>query len=183
MNLRVLPDKGKALNEWTPESKGWKNVVKGIRKTVEAMQKAKAEPPASEQAKRRLVTLLFQQANFLLMIGQFDQAIQAYSVVIELSPDDPAAYNNRGIVYDEKGDYDRAIADYDKAIARKPDYAEAYNNRGEAYRHKGDYEKAIVDYDKAITLKSDYAESYHNAVLIALAKVIMIRRLKTLIGQ
>ena len=97
--FRYYPTKAIPLTKWTPQANGWQNVVDGIRKTVQAMQKAKAEPPASEQAKRRLVTLLFQQANFLLMIRQFDQAIQAYSGVIESSPDYALAYNNRGIAY------------------------------------------------------------------------------------
>ena len=161
-NFEVLPDKGKALDEWTSESKGWQNVVDGIRKTVQGMQKAKAEPPASEQEKRRLVTLLFEQANFLLMIGQFDQAIKAYSVVIESNPDDAEAYNNRGIAYSDKGDYDQAIADYDKAIELKPDDVKAYNNRGIIYAEKSEYKQAIADYDKAIKLKPDYAEAYNN---------------------
>ena len=162
-SFQVLPDNGKPINRWEPRSDGWQNVVAGIRKTVEAMQKAKAEPPPDEQEIRRnLPLLLFQQANFLYMLRQFDQAIQAYSGVIEASLDDAAAYNNRGGAYLGKGEYDRAIADYDKAIALNPDYADAYNNRGVAYSDKSDYARAIVDYDKAIALKPDLAEAYRN---------------------
>ena len=29
--FEVLPDKGKSINEWVPESTGWQNVVQGIR--------------------------------------------------------------------------------------------------------------------------------------------------------
>ena len=47
--------------------------------------------------------MLLQQANFLLMLGQFDQAIEAYSGVIESNPDDAEAYNNRGVAYLHKG--------------------------------------------------------------------------------
>ena len=162
-DFEVLPNKGKAINEWIPKSKGWQNVVAGIRKTVEAMQKAKTEPPPDEQEIRRtLPLLLFQQADFLVMLGQFDQAIQAYSEVIEASLDDAAAYNNRGGAYLGKGEYDRAIADYDKTIALNPDYADAYNNRGNAYSAKGDSVRATEDYDKTIALNPDYADAYNN---------------------
>ena len=159
-NFEVLPNKGKAINEWTPESAGWQNVVTGIRKTVEAMQKAKTEPPANEQNLGNVVNLLFEQANFLVMLGQFNQAIKAYSGVIKMDPDLAETYNNRGNAYRGKGEYDRAIADFDKAITLKPGAAGAYYNRGLAYSGKGDPDRAIADYDKAIELKPDLAVAY-----------------------
>ena len=39
--FQALPDKGKPINdinEWNPESKGWQNVVDGIRKVIKGMQ-------------------------------------------------------------------------------------------------------------------------------------------------
>ena len=66
------------------------------------------------------------------------------------------AYNNRGVVYKEKGDLDKAIADYSEAIELNPRYAEAYSNRGDAYEKKGDRSKA--DKDRAIAEKLDPAE-------------------------
>ena len=94
--LEVLPDKGKAINKWSPRADGWQNMVEGIRKTVQAIQKVEAEPPANEQEKEKIDALaLFQQANFLLMLRQFVQAIQAYSEVIERNPNLPEAYWNR----------------------------------------------------------------------------------------
>ena len=161
--FEVLPNKGKAINEWTPESKGWQNVVNGIRETVKEMQKAKAEPPDDGQEKIiRLAVSLFQQANFLVMLGQFDQAIKAYSEIIEVIPDYADAYNNRGTAYAKTGDYEQAIADFDKAIALKPDYAAAYNNRGTAYVANGNPVRAIADYGRAIALKPDNALAYNN---------------------
>ena len=162
-NFQVLPNKDKAINEWTPESKGWQNVVEGIRRTVKEMQKAKTEPAAYGQEKiTKLALSLFQHANFLQMVGQFDQAIKAYSEVIEVIPDYADAYNNRGNAYAYKGKYEQAIADFDEVIALNPDLAEAYYNRGITYADKGDYERAIIDYDRAIELTPDYAAAYHN---------------------
>ena len=161
-DFEVLPNKGQAINKWTPESDGWQNVVVGIRRTVKEMQKAKTEPPPNEQKREKVVTLLFQQANFLQMIGQFDQAIKAYSGAIATSPDDAAAYNNRGIVRGYTGDYEGAIEDFNRAITLKPDYPNAYNNRGNVYRRTGDYGGAIADFNRAIILKPDYPEAYNN---------------------
>ena len=162
-NFEVLPNKGKAINEWALESDGWQNVVAGIRETVRAMQKAKTKPPANEQEKiTKLALSLFQHANFLYMLGQFNQTIKAYSEVIEVIPDYADAYNNRGLAYAKRGKYDLAIADFDKAIGLKPDYAEAYGNRGTAYAGRRYYDLAIADYSKAIELKPDDAEVYNN---------------------
>ena len=162
-NFEVLPDKGKAINKWSPRADGWRNVVESIEKTVQAIQKVETEPPANEQEKGEIdALLLFQQANFLFSLGQFDQAIQLYSKIINRDPNFDGAYNNRGNAYKDKGEYDKAIADYNMAISLKPDYAEAYNNRGEAYNTRGEYDKAIADYDKAITLNPYNALAHCN---------------------
>ena len=161
--FEVLPDKGKPINKWSPRSDGWQNVIEGIEKTVQAIQKVEAEPPANEQKKRKFdALLLFQQANFLLLLGQFDQAIQAYSGIINRNPNFDGAHNNRGNAYVGIGKYDKAIADYDRAVELKPDDADAYNNRGIAYDAQGKYDKAIVDYDMAIALNPENANAYNN---------------------
>ena len=63
-----------------------------------------------------------------------------------------AAFNNRGVAYQAKGDLDRAIADYGQAISVSPDYAMAHSNRGQAYQLKGDNDRALADYDAAIKI-------------------------------
>ena len=92
----------------------------------------------------------------------YEKAIEHYTKAIELRPDFPEAYNNRGIAYCATDDYERAIADYTQAIQIKPDYASAYHNRGITYAKKGDYELAIEDYNKAIQLKPELTEAYSN---------------------
>jgi len=52
-----------------------------------------------------------------MMLGRLDEALEAYTRVIELSPNNPEAYRNRGIVYARKGDTDRAAADFRMACA------------------------------------------------------------------
>jgi len=91
-----------------------------------------------------------------------DAAIAACTAYLSEHPKSAAAYTNRGVAYENKGDYDRAIADYDKALALDPKDAAAYNNRGVAYRHKGDYDRAIADYDKALALDPKDAAAYYN---------------------
>ena len=92
----ALPDKGKPINEWQPESKGWQNVVKGLRRVVDEMQ-----PQASDSTQQE-TEWIFQLGNFLVMIGQIDKAIEVYSHVIKRNLSYGAAYNNRGVAYSEK---------------------------------------------------------------------------------
>ena len=128
--------------------------MEGLRKAVEEMQ-------VSVQ-KGALPEWVFQQGNFLIMLGQIDKAIEAYSHAIELNPDNAEAYNNRGGAYDIKGETDRAIEDFNKAIDLKPDDTIPYNNRGGAYSDKGEYNRAIEDCNKAMELNPDYAYAYNN---------------------
>ena len=157
-DIEALPDKGKPINEWQPESSGWQNVVEGIRKVVGEMQAL-----TSENAKKEILPeWVFQQGNFLMMIRQIDKAIEAYSHVTELNPRYAEAYNNRGFAYIDKGMYDCAFGDLNKAIELNPELVEAYNNRGIAYVRKGTVDRAIEDFNKAIKLNQDFAEAYNN---------------------
>jgi len=111
----------------------------------------------------------------------YDRAISDYSEVLRLGPttetevykgngytigkvDDYSVmvYNNRGIMYIEKGNYDRAISDFNELIRLNPNEAATYNNRGVAYYKKEVYERAIADYTEAIRLNPNYAEAYKN---------------------
>ena len=92
----------------------------------------------------------------------YERAVVHYTEALELKPDFPEGYNNRGTVYADAGDFDRAIKDHNMAIKLKPDYASAYNNRGIAYYRIGDFDRAIQDYSKAIELKPDYVSAYNN---------------------
>ena len=91
-----------------------------------------------------------------------DEAIDAFSMEIEMNPEHVEAYNNRGIAWCKKGALDRAIADYNKALEIDPRCAEAYNNRGVVWFYKEKYDKAIDDYDKALGIDPNFAKAYSN---------------------
>ena len=160
-DFQALPDKGKPINKWQPESDGWQNVVDGIREAVEEMQ-AQADLSSGTSDEELRAKLAFQHGNVLMMIGQIGSAIEHYSRAIELHPNGAATYNNRGVAYNNNRDFDKAIADYTKAIELNPKYAEAYSNRGFAYNENGDPDLAIVDCTKAIELNPNYANAYNN---------------------
>jgi tetratricopeptide (TPR) repeat protein len=94
---------------------------------------------------------------------QYDRAITDLTEAAHRDPKQAyLALNDRGIVYEEKGDHTRAIEDYGEAIRLKPDYAGSYYNRGTAYNSTGELDKALADFNAAISLKADLVDAYNN---------------------
>ncbi|KAF5433807.1 Tetratricopeptide (TPR) repeat containing protein [Candidatus Methanophagaceae archaeon] len=94
--------------------------------------------------------------------GNKETAIEYYTKALELNPEYPDAYYNRGATYYNLKDYEKAISDYNKALELNQEYVDAYNNRGLAYGDLKDYGKAISDFNKAIELNPEYADAYNN---------------------
>ena len=129
----------------------------------EALEQAKAAAEqakkAEDAAKAAKVSQLFTEA---FNEKDSSRAIELYTQLLALNPDNAMAYYNRGVVKDDLGDKSGALSDYDKAISLNPDYAEAYNNRGNVKDDLGDKSGALSDYDKSIELNPDYAKAYNN---------------------
>ena len=92
-HFQVLPDKGRPINVWQPESEGWQNVVYGIRKVVDAMQ-AQGDPSSGMLQENIQAEQMFQRGHTLMMLGLIDKAIEAYSNTLKLNPHHAGAYAN-----------------------------------------------------------------------------------------
>ncbi|MYA71879.1 tetratricopeptide repeat protein [Candidatus Poribacteria bacterium] len=160
-DFQVLPRTGKPIDAWQDEDEGWQSTIAGIREVIHQIQTQAASPSDISQ-KEVLADLKYQHGNFLMVLRKIEEAIKAYSDVIELNPHYSAAYNNRGVVYTNKGEYDLAIRDFNIAIDLNPNDSFAYNNRGNAYNDISKVDKAIKDFNTAIDLKPDYSNAYNN---------------------
>ncbi len=169
-DFEVLPEKGKPINEWQPRSRGWQNVVLGIRREVDMMQSQtlpstlpdtpqQLSPPPPYQPGPQ-ADLMQQQGDFLVMIGQIDKAIEAYSKVIQCIHQSASMEFYKGLTHQNKGIHDKAICHYSQSIELNPNVAVCYNNRGTAYLRKGDFDNAIQDYNKAIVLSQYDTPAY-----------------------
>jgi tetratricopeptide (TPR) repeat protein len=129
-------------------------------KYEEALPRFKAASGRQGAFPNELADLQFCTAFCHYLLGATDEAIADYDKVIRLDPKSAAAYNNRGIVYQDKRQYDKAFSDYDEAIRLDPKYAAAYVNRGNTHQDKEEYDNAINSYDEAIRIDPQLAEAY-----------------------
>jgi tetratricopeptide (TPR) repeat protein len=104
----------------------------------------------------------FEDGVSFLKQGRYDEAIKAFSVNIEIIPDDAEAYHNRGVAWFYKKEYDSAVSDYTKALEIHPNYAEAYHSRAGAWFYKGEYDKAISDCNQFLKMRPEDFEAYNN---------------------
>ena len=81
-----------------------------------------------------------------LNLGDNYGAITDYSKSIEIHPNNPVAFYNRGVIKFDLEKYYEAIADYTEAIQLNPNYAKAYHNIGVVKNKLKNYKSAIEDY-------------------------------------
>ncbi len=85
----------------------------------------------------------------------YTKALSDYTQLVLVSPNEPEAYYNRGLVKAMLNDKAGALEDYTKAISLRPGHFNAYNNRAALKEDQGNLQGALEDYTKAISLKSD----------------------------
>lgn len=89
------------------------------------------------------------------MQGNYERAIEAVDAAIDLDPDLPSAYYQRGMYYAHQEQCEKAIEDYSKAIELDPNAADFYYERGVCYRKTGSPAKAMTDFQAVVALTED----------------------------
>jgi tetratricopeptide (TPR) repeat protein len=113
---------------------------------------AAAAPPTPATARqvqtppRPPLPALFDQALRASREGRFGDALPLWNQVLEVAPDDAAAWSNRGNVQLALGDPEAAIADQTRAIALEPASSDPHLNRGTAEEALQRWDAAEADY-------------------------------------
>ena len=88
-----------------------------------------------------------------------DDAISYYTTYLQSNPSSHAAYNNRALAYQRKGNYPQALEDFRRAIQLDPKEELYWRNRGDLYAEKSEWTSAAGDFSRAIELKKNNSEA------------------------
>lgn len=120
-----------------------------------------ASPPYTAEIEAQ-VEDLFQKAVEATNKGEFPAAEQYWSDALDILPQNPALWSNRGNSRVSQGQFESALADYDRSVELAPDQPDAYLNRGAVQEGLLNWESAIADYNKVLELNSQDAAAYNN---------------------
>jgi serine/threonine protein kinase/lipoprotein NlpI len=91
----------------------------------------------------------FYKGNCAHRLGQYDDAVVAFSVCVVLAPENAWCYHNRGLAYQALGRLDRAGADFDRALRRDPTLTASLVARGQLHYQARRYAEAVADLEAA----------------------------------
>jgi len=97
-------------------------------------------------------------------LQHLDSALIDLDKAADLNPNLVRVYDERGRIYEERGDTAKAIEQFSKSIASKPS-TDAYYARALAYEKLGDHQKALADFDNAIVEMRDSPYAYRARAL------------------
>ena len=161
---RMLGELKTQINSVEKDAKSAKeslSTITGLKAEINNIKKEilKSQRVAERAAKRTTAIKYFAQA---LSEEEKTKAIELYSKAIDIIPDNPEPYINRGILKEKIGDNEGAMKDFNKAIELNPNGARAYLSRGLMKEKNEDKDGAMKDFDKAIEIDSKYVKAYIN---------------------
>jgi len=137
--------------------------IEKLRKEVEFVKKDKTQVARYDQAIQDLsATEWYRKGLTATRIGNYKEAISAYTKAVQLDPQYVLAYIERSFAYSRTGNFQQVFENANKAIELDPRNAKAYVNRGFAHSKLGHYQQAIEDANKAIELNPRYVLAYVN---------------------
>ncbi len=110
----------------------------------------------------RLDTLL-QTGKSLLKNGDYIEAVEHFTRIIESDPEFAEAYNQRAIAYFMREEWTEAIRDCKRTLARNPNHFGALAGMGHVYARLGKTEEAMQAYRQALRINpnlSTIAEAF-----------------------
>ena len=117
---------------------------------IAAYKQARTLDPELEIATTNLVDAIWQKANAYRAEGKIDAAIQAYSELKKLHPDEPDIHALLGDLYLKKGQYQLALTSFQKVRKHKPDDKQAQHNLIAVYQQYAQHLKSTKNYTSAV---------------------------------
>jgi tetratricopeptide (TPR) repeat protein len=142
--LPFLPEKGKAITQWSNRQNAMLDTAKGIRHAVEILlaQKWKSTGDLSYDEK------------------QYEQALCAYEQALVFNPCNPSLHTLIGELQFSMTHFEQALTSYKRALQFEPHNPFLHRGIGETLFKLGRFEEAIAAYEQAISLKPDFGLAY-----------------------
>lgn len=109
---------------------------------------------------------LLQQGLFHHRQGQLAQAVERYSDVLRIDPDNADALYYAAVIACQENQFKQGISLAHRALAPGPPQARVHNLLGKALEREGDHLEAVKSFDAAIALDRDFAEAHGNRAAI-----------------
>ncbi len=124
-----------------------------------------AEAQTEQASNETMEKDLFETGVLQFQQGEYQQAVDTFSDLIDLFPQNADAFKNRGVAYMKLEKFDDAIPDFESAKNISPNLKGVYSNLGVIWYYKENYEKAIENYNREIEITPDNAVAYFNRAL------------------
>ena len=139
--------------------------------TPVALASPAASPGAVTTAPEPPLPELFARALSASRAGDFSAALPLWNRVLELAPEDAAAWSNRGNVQLALGSAEAAIADQTRAMQLDPLSPDPHLNRGTAEEALGRWDAAEADYRWILARDADAGRPTDASALYNLGNV------------
>ncbi len=124
------------------------------------LEELQLEPPVEETIDPAEIQRLMERAEAAIEEGDMDAAIDFYSDVIDLDPENAVAHVRRGRLHLDYGDYSRAMSDFMIAEELAPDDPEPRIAVGDLYFARKDYKYAIECFNGALEMDPNNAMAF-----------------------
>jgi len=103
---------------------------------------------------------------------KYEEALEIFERLLDMNPNIPEAWNNKGVALYRLGRAEEAIECYDRSLAIDPENMDALRNKGLALHSLGRMEEALQVYDTVLQKGGDAIDLESTAVvLIALGRL------------
>lgn len=136
---------------------------------ADSLQKAELlfRQAMSEYPQLKTNALLFQHiAHIKEAQGKYMEALENYSMGLNLSPTTMGLLMDRASLYMRLDNRDRALVDYSDVLDLNPDHTEALFFRAYIYSQRHDYKNARQDYERLLKLEPTNEEAQVGLILV-----------------
>lgn len=115
-----------------------------------------------EGLRSRSTLKIISQGNEHYRKGELAESVKCYNQAIQLEPDNPIAWNNKGLILAIAGKYEEALACHAKAVEVDPNYVDAISNMGMVYSKMDKLDDALLYYNKALEKIPNHEIAWNN---------------------